>query len=156
MFLFPIPPHRGGGPAGWRGYSSLFRPIGEGDPQGGGGIRTLPVASRHPSVGGELYRPIPPQSGPAKLQNFVGDTWGGGPAGWRGYSVFITLPVASRHPSVGGESHRHDENLGAVRRRNHRVFINNKACFRVHNYSTQMRRRNRVHRINTNRRYINP
>ena len=51
--------------------------------------------------------------------------------------------------------YRHDENLGAVRRRNHRVFINNKACFRVHNYSTQMRRRNRIHRINTNRRYIN-
>jgi len=45
----------------------LFRPFGEGDPQGGGGI--------------------PPQSGPAKLQNFVGDTWGGEPAGWRGYSA---------------------------------------------------------------------
>ena len=77
---------------------------GEGNPQGGGGIPPLwggepsqtvagvfriPHPPRHsvalPSYGGELYRPIPPQSGPAKLQNFVGDTWGGEPAGWRGY-----------------------------------------------------------------------
>ena len=69
----------------WRGYSSLFRPIGEGDPQGGGGIPyscTLPVASRHPSVGGNYTAPIPP-------------LWGGG------------IPHPPRHsvalPSAGGE-----------------------------------------------------
>gem|GEM_PF-5749003 len=38
------------------------------------------------------WRGIPPQSGPAKLQNFVGDAWGGGPAGWRGYLLFLPSP----------------------------------------------------------------
>ena len=48
------------------------------------------------------------------------------------------------------------KNLGAVCRRNHRRFINYKACFGIYNNSAQLCRRNGTHRINTNRRNINP
>ena len=150
-----IPPHRGGGPAGWRGYSA---PLGRGPvADGGGGI---PYSAPSPPLRGPPLRGrgiTPPQFRPNRAPRNCKISWvipgEGNPQGGGG---ILTLPVASRHPSAGGELYRHDENFGAVRRRNHRVFINNKACFRVHNYSTQMRRRNRIHCINTNRRYINP